>query len=52
LPSGKTIEGNATFAEISGGGGDAISKGEISLAVHFNGKPTINGENGDGGVEA
>jgi hypothetical protein len=52
LPNGTVIEGPATFAEITGGGGDAGAKGEITVAVHFNGKPTVNGENGDGGVEA
>ncbi|MGJ9460286.1 phage tail tube protein [Oceanobacillus sp. CF4.6] len=41
LPSGVIIEGPATFAEITGGGGDAIAKGEITVAVHINGKPTI-----------
>lgn len=38
-PSGTTIEGNATIANISGPSGDAGAKGEISFEMHFNGKP-------------
>lgn len=51
LPNGTVIEGPATFAEITGGGGDAGAKGEITVAVHFNGKPTITPNGGNGGVE-
>jgi hypothetical protein len=41
LPSGEEIEGPATIAEITGGGGDAAAKGDITIAVHFNGKPNV-----------
>lgn len=40
LPSGEVFKGPCTIAEISGPSGDANAKGEVSVAVHFNGKPT------------
>ncbi|WP_054634818.1 phage tail tube protein [Thalassobacillus sp. C254] len=39
LPSGEVFEGPITLAEITGPSGDANAKGEISVDIHFNGKP-------------
>lgn len=39
LPSGEIFEGPATLAVIDGPSGDANAKGEITVEVHFNGKP-------------
>ncbi|PGP53340.1 phage tail tube protein [Bacillus thuringiensis] len=39
LPDGSTFEGWVTFANPSGPSGDANAKGEISVEIHFNGKP-------------
>lgn len=41
LPDGTVIEGPCTLAEITGASGEANAKGEISVSVHFNGKPTV-----------
>jgi tail tube protein len=41
LPNGDTLEGAVTIAVIEGMGGDAGAKGEISVEIHFNGKPTF-----------
>lgn len=41
LPNGDVFEGNVTIAGISGPGGEAGEKGEISFELHFNGKPTF-----------
>ncbi|MRG87005.1 phage tail tube protein [Salinibacillus xinjiangensis] len=41
LPDGTVIEGPITLAEITGPSGEANAKGEISVAVHFNGKPEV-----------
>lgn len=40
LPSGEIFEGPCTIAVIEGPSGDANSKGEITVEIHFNGKPT------------
>jgi len=40
-PNGKLTEGSATIATIEGPSGEAGSKGEISVEIHFNGTPTI-----------
>ncbi|MFD2658628.1 phage tail tube protein [Gracilibacillus thailandensis] len=40
-PDGTIIEGPCTLAEITGASGDANAKGEITVAIHFNGKPAI-----------
>jgi hypothetical protein len=40
LPTGEVFEGPCTLAEISGPSGDANSKGEVSVDIHINGKPT------------
>ncbi|PSL41704.1 hypothetical protein B0H94_11817 [Salsuginibacillus halophilus] len=44
LPNGVVLEGPVTIAEISGPGGDANEKGEIEVAIHFNGKPEVTEE--------
>ena len=51
LPTGEVFEGPCTLAEISGPGGEANAKGEITVAIHFNGKPEYTPANGGGGVE-
>ena len=51
LPSGEVFEGSCTIAEVSGPSGDANAKGEITVAIHFNGKPEYTPANGGGGVE-
>jgi len=50
LPTGEVFEGPCTLAEISGPSGDANAKGEITVAIHFNGKPVYTPADG-GGVE-
>ncbi|MFZ4452087.1 phage tail tube protein [Salibacterium aidingense] len=49
MPTGEVFEGPCTLAEISGPSGDANAKGEITVAVHFNGKPVYS-ENGEDGT--
>lgn len=49
-PNGEVIEGPCTIAEVTGPSGEANAKGEISVAIHINGKPTITPADG-GGVE-
>lgn len=39
LPDGSIFEGNCTIAAISGPGGEANAKSDISFEIHFNGKP-------------
>ena len=39
LPTGEVFEGPCTLAVIEGPGGDANAKGEITVEIHFNGKP-------------
>ncbi|WP_338788812.1 phage tail tube protein [Metabacillus sp. FJAT-53654] len=39
-PDGGKYSGTCTIANISGPGGDAGSKGEISFEIHFNKRPT------------
>lgn len=39
LPTGEIFEGPCTIAEITGPSGDANAKGDITVAIHFNGKP-------------
>ncbi|MFC4075221.1 phage tail tube protein [Salinithrix halophila] len=39
-PSGEIFEGPVTLAVINGPTGDANSKGEVTVEVHFNGEPT------------
>jgi hypothetical protein len=41
LPNGDKLTGDVTIAVIEGLGGDAGAKGEISVEIHFNGKPTF-----------
>lgn len=50
-PDGEVIEGPCTIAEVTGPSGEANAKGEISVAIHINGKPTITPADGGGGVE-
>ena len=50
-PDGEVVEGPCTIAEVTGPGGEANAKGEITVAIHINGKPTITPANGGGGVE-
>ena len=50
-PDGSVVEGPATIAVISGPSGDANAKGEITVEIHFNGKPEYTPANGGGGVE-
>lgn len=40
-PDGTLTEGSVTIASIEGPSGEAGSKGEISVEIHFNGTPTI-----------
>ncbi|WP_121605516.1 phage tail tube protein [Virgibacillus sp. Bac332] len=40
LPDGAMYEGDCTLAAISGPGGDAAAKSDISFEIHFNGQPT------------
>ena len=40
-PNGDALEGEATIANITGPGGDANMKGEVSFEIHFAGKPTF-----------
>jgi len=51
LPSGEVLEGPCTLAEVTGPSGEANAKGEITVAIHFNGKPEYTPANGGGGVE-
>ncbi len=39
MPDGASFEGPCTIAAITGPGGDAGAKGEISFEIHFAGKP-------------
>ncbi|OEH53122.1 capsid protein [Oceanobacillus sp. E9] len=39
LPDGSSFEGPCTIAAITGPGGDAGGKGDISFEIHFAGKP-------------
>lgn len=48
-PNGDVIEGPCTIAEASGPSGDANAKGEISVAIHLNGKPEYTSEEENGG---
>ncbi|WP_077623841.1 phage tail tube protein [Sediminibacillus massiliensis] len=41
MPDGTIVEGDCTLAEITGASGEANAKGEITVAVHFNGKPNV-----------
>lgn len=50
LPSGEVLEGPCTIAEVTGPSGEANAKGEITVAIHFNGKPVYTPADG-GGVE-
>ena len=50
LPTGEVFEGPCTIAEVSGPSGEANAKGEITVAIHFNGKPVYTPADG-GGVE-
>lgn len=49
LPTGEVFEGPCTLAEITGPSGEANAKGEITVAIHFNGKPTYTPGDGNGG---
>ncbi|MCY8902962.1 capsid protein [Bacillus spizizenii] len=40
-PDGTVVEGPVTIAAITGPGGDAGAKGDITVEVHYNGEPTI-----------
>lgn len=40
-PNGVIHSGHVTIAVVTGPGGDANSKGEIEVEVHFNGEPTV-----------
>ncbi|GAQ18035.1 capsid protein [Oceanobacillus picturae] len=40
MPDGASFEGPCTIAAITGPGGDAGAKGEISFEIHFAGRPT------------
>ena len=48
-PNGDVIEGPCTLAEITGPSGEANAKGEISVAIHLNGKPEYTPGDGNGG---
>src|SRR5690606_18315009 len=51
LPNGEVLEGPCTIAEVTGPSGEANAKGEITVAIHFNGKPVYTPADGGGGVE-
>jgi hypothetical protein len=40
LPDGAKFVGPCTIAALEGPSGDAGAKGEISIEIHYNGKPT------------
>lgn len=40
VKNGKVLTGDATLTNINDGGGDAQALDEISVSIHFNGKPT------------
>lgn len=49
-PKGNTLVGNSTVANISGAGGAANSKGEVSFEIHYNGLPTFTPAAGGAGL--
>jgi hypothetical protein len=51
-PTGEMISGAITLAVINGPSGDANSKGEIEVEVHFNGEPILSKVSAPTGLEA